>query len=873
MCSVDSGSNLESLIKSQFASVEVVYLERGVFSESEGLLALRGLTCHSEQPILEELVAKKHLCLASSAALLKHLVESCGISFLPNTLHLDFRAAEDLLLLDPLTIGSLELLEPNTHSQIPSSSKITNAKVKSLFDVLNHTRTPQGARLLKRNLIQAPSDLNTIQFRQSCVREMLRDEKLYFGLSAALQAFSDIDPILSHFTLLSTPTKQPKAPSTSSSGPTRKEGGRTSLNALQLISHASSPTNILKKAHSTILTLLKFKRSLNGLPALRTLISNSTHPFFTALAVTLNDSNLEAISTILDDCMADSAQTTDNGVVSIQQRKSVQQRDVIYALKDGINGFLDAARRVYAERLEDIENTVGEYKQAFPELALQLTQNATRGFFLRISDVKTGSMAANARARPFVASRSEDDSDSESEPLTAPSTTPSRPHGPPSASNLPTMFILRARSRHHIEFTTEDLVSLNVRLSEARNEIVLLTSELLESVQSNIRERIGCLYKFGEAIALLDMLFSFATYVTLSPEHCCCPELVIPSHESHITIHRGFHPLILAQSPAATSAFASSSSTPSNHSSASKRVYSNTIRSSKSSSYVHIITGGNNSGKTTLLLQTAVLTLMAHMGCYIPATFASISLVDRILTRTGSENAEMVTADAGANSSSFFKEMRIASYILDSAGPHSLVLLDELGKSTNSDDGVPICFAIVERLISRRIQTLFATHFLELASKLQGMYAAVLVHRMDSTSTFDARTGKEAKEHNYTMVDGCEQDTGYGTLLASDAGWPTSVIVRATEIRALEASRDAMQASHPHLTRNSLNSSAHESYDNNDERSPSNSSDISRLKRAVFDQLRIAKLSEMSSLDLSVFLHRLASQYKQKRDALSGQAN
>lgn len=870
MCSMDVGSSLERLIKSQLASVEVVYLERGLFSESEGLLALRGLTCHSEQPILEELIAKKHLCLASAAALLKHLTEACGIVFLANTLHLDFRAAEDLLLVDPLTIRSLELLEPNIaslYSQASTSIKTTGAKVKSLFDVLNHTRTPQGARLLKRNLIQAPSDLATIQFRQSCVKEILSDEKLYFGLSTTLQAFNDIDPVLSHFIRLSAPLKSNATSSASSTTHSRKEHERTPLNALQIISNSSSQKNILQKAHSTITTLLKFKRSLNGLPTLRTLISNSTHPFFTALADTLNDPNLEAISTTLDDSMTDTAQSTGNGVLSIQPRKSVQQRDVIYALKDGINGLLDVARRVYSERIEDIDTLVEEYKQDFPDLALQVAHNATRGVHLRITESKSTSSgfgtATTSRQRSFEASGIEDDSDSELEPSVA----PSRSHASSTVSSLPALFIMRARNRNRIEFTTEDLVSLNVRLTEARNEIVLLTSQLLESVQNEIRERIGCLYKFGEAIALLDMLFAFATYVTLSPEPCCCPELVKPSHESHITILRGFHPLVLAQNGAPK--FVASSSAPSNHAGTAKRVYPNTIRCSKTGSYVHIITGGNNSGKTTLLLQIAVLTLMAHMGCYIPATFASIALIDRILTHIGTEHEEMVTADASANSSSFFKEMRIASYILDSAGPHSLVFLDELGKSTNSDDGGPICFAIVERLISRRIQTFFATHFLDLASTLQSMYASVLVHRMDSTSAFDARTGKETKENNFTLVDGCEQDTGYGTVLASDAGWPSSVIARATEIRAHEAmAREGAQRNVQQAPSAGPLHFGHRT-EVNGEQHASTSTEMLRLKRFAFEQLRIAKWSEMSSSDLSVFLHRLASQYKQKRDSLS----
>lgn len=859
----DAGSNLERVLQSNFPSVEVVKLERSVFGESEGLLALRGLVCPSEQPTLEELIAKKHLCLASSAALLTHLTEACNVTFLPNTLDVQFCAGEGLLLLDPLTVRSLELLEPNISSSAAHSSSMTGARIKSLFDVLNHTRTPQGARLLKCNLIQAPSDINTIRFRQSCVKEILNDETLYFGLSTALQAFSDIDPVLSLFSRSSLPPSR-KSSTTASNAIRRFDSFMpTASHTTQPTSNSTSDKNILHLAYSKISTLLRFKRSLNGLPTLRQLISDSKHPFFVALSETLSDPNLEVISDVIDESMADTSQALGTGAFKIQARKSIQQRDVIYALKDGIYGLLDAARQVYKERLEDTEELAAGYKQEFPALGLQLVHNASRGYHLRITESKnhkkstTNSTRANIAADEALEDYFEDEN-SDSEFGTSAGSHSS--HTLPFISTLPDIFILRAKNRNRLEFTTEGLVAMNSRLTEARTEIVLITSQLLDEVQDTIRERVSCLYKFGESIALLDMLFAFATYVTLSPVPCCIPEFSQPSHDSHIQIVKGYHPLILALHGTPLSSPSSSAAT--SELSSMKQAHPNTIRSSKAGSYVHIITGRNNSGKTTFLTQTGVLVLLAHMGSYIPATFASITLTDRILTRIGNEDETIATADAGANSSSFYKEMRIAGYILESATSNSVVLLDELGKSTDTDDGLPICFAITERLISRNVQTFFATHFLELASSIQAMYASVFVHRMDCVAKMDAKTGKETRECNFTLVDGCEMDSGYGTQLASEAGWPQCAITLAEKVRLIEGGGIDFGAQPLDPSSSLLVRTARAE-------SRGGQTDIARLKRMVYEQLKIAKQSDMTSLDLSLFLHRLATRYREKMNELN----
>lgn len=823
-------------------------MERKCFSESSGESLLKELVCSTDRPTFEVLVSQKYLCLAASAALLPYLNEERDTSFLPHTLQLDFRTGDGFLMLDPMTIKCLELVEPNTTTSVVHRPRTDPKSIKSLFDVLNHTITPQGARFLKFNLLQPPTDVDTIRFRQSFIQEVLGSEELYFGVSKALLAFGDIDALLNHFVRASTPSiASKKTSSLAQEARMARQNGRENSSAShprtsnrKKTTASDSTSTKLLDAQRRVLTILKLKRSLNGLVQLQEVVDMSQHPFFLAIKKTLSHPDLVFLRSLLAESMADITKS------ATPSKRTIQKLDVIFALKEGLNGLLDAARKVHSERLEDIQLLLGDYIRDFPELNLQQAFNASRGYFLRISESsdpkKDSETKGTGNHRNLTAELTRrsilgDDSEYEDLEVSAPSQMANS-----FIQGLPEMFILRTKVEKRIEFTTEDLVALNVRLTEATNEVVLLTSQLLESIQQEICQKMGCLYKLRETIALLDMLLSFATFVTLCPEPCCCPSIFENGPQGHIQIVRGFHPIILAQTGGRTSNLSKSSTSSSNTAAlpvqlenSDRRAVPNNVRSSKSGTFVHIITGRNNSGKTTFLLQTASLIIMAHMGCYIPAASASICTVDRILSRITHQDNVIVTSDATANSSAFYHEMSETAYILASATPNSLVLLDEIGKSTSSEDGLPICFAVCEDLIARNVTTFFATHFLELASKLEEMYAPVLVHRMTS----DAAGGVQ-----HQLREGCEEDSGYGLELAAQAGWPRDVIETAFHIK------DTLRKS----DKGSLEDSRR--------------TKIDRLQRNVLDQLRYANSAGMDSLALHVFLHKLAVRFREKMNEL-----
>jgi DNA mismatch repair protein MSH4 len=345
-------------------------------------------------------------------------------------------------------------------------------------------------------------------------------------------------------------------------------------------------------------------------------------------------------------------------------------------------------------------------------------------------------------------------------------------------------------------------------------------------------------------------MYSFATYVTLSPESCCCPKFLEDSSLDHIQIVKGYHPLILARSNKNT--LSQNSTAKSADPSSGSQTVPNDIKTSKKGAFCSIITGRNNSGKTTYLLQIGTLIVMAHMGCYIPASFASLSLVDRLLTRISSQDVVVATSDPMANSSAFYKEMCDTAYILHSASPKSVILLDEIGRSTSSDDGVPICLAICESLIERKITTFFATHFLDMASKLQDLYPEVLVHTMTCNQTISSLRGDSSIQYSFRMEEGVQDDSAYGIDLASDAGWPSDTIALARYLRDhdTELHGNDRQVSIEYSRR----------------------AKMVRLQRNITEQILIAKRSNMDSVNLHLFLHKLATRYREKLNQITDQS-
>ena len=189
------------------------------------------------------------------------------------------------------------------------------------------------------------------------------------------------------------------------------------------------------------------------------------------------------------------------------------------------------------------------------------------------------------------------------------------------------------------------------------------------------------------------------------------------------------------------------------------------------SQQVIIITGPNMAGKSALLRQTALITLLAQIGCFVPAESARIGLVDKIFTRVGASD------NISVGESTFMVEMNEAADILNNLSPRSLVLFDELGRGTSTYDGISIAWAIVEHIHEHpkaKARTLFATHYHELNEMEKSFKRIknynVSVKEVDNKVIFLRKLERGGSEHSF------------GIHVAKLAGMPKSIVKRANTI-------------------------------------------------------------------------------------------
>ncbi|KAI4089298.1 MAG: hypothetical protein LQ344_005516 [Seirophora lacunosa] len=311
--------------------------------------------------------------------------------------------------------------------------------------------------------------------------------------------------------------------------------------------------------------------------------------------------------------------------------------------------------------------------------------------------------------------------------------------------NLPDVFINVFRRKSVIECQTLDLLKINQKIIDSHNEILQLSDGAIQDLIDRVRENIAPLFKTCEAIALLDILASFAQLVTT--HDYCKPELT-----ETFAIKSGRHPLrekIQAEPFVPNDAFADQQSR------------------------FQIITGCNMSGKSTYIRSLALMTIIAQIGCFVPATYASFPIRHQLFARISSADDDAVEA----NVSTFASEMREMAFILRNIDRRSLVVVDELGRGTSTRDGLTIAIAIAEALVESGALVWFATHFRELAHVLSERSGVVNLHlAVDMSETHDRMTML------YRVQDGYVRETHYGIAMAKVAGLPADVIEIAEKV-------------------------------------------------------------------------------------------
>ena len=310
-------------------------------------------------------------------------------------------------------------------------------------------------------------------------------------------------------------------------------------------------------------------------------------------------------------------------------------------------------------------------------------------------------------------------------------------------------------------YMTPELHEIEETVLGAQEKSVRLEQGLFIEIRDFLSGQISRMQRTAEALKTLDALLSLATAAVR--HHYVRPKI---TEDGVLDIQNGRHPVV------------------EDGLSGEEPFVPNSTLMDCEDNRMLIITGPNMAGKSTYMRQVALITLMAHMGSFVPADSARIGIVDRIFTRVGASD------DLASGQSTFMVEMNEMAHILRSATPRSLIVLDEIGRGTSTFDGLSIAWAVVEYLVDKQkigAKTLFATHYHEL-SELEGSLPGVVNYRIS------------VKEHGENVIflrkiERGGADKSFGIHVAHLAGLPRPVIMRAHEILARIEANDVNQAS------------------------------------------------------------------------------
>ncbi|KAL8207750.1 hypothetical protein R6Q57_007162 [Mikania cordata] len=626
----DGMVGVSELVDKFYSSIRKVTMVRGCFDDTRGAVLVKSLAAKEPSALgLDTYYKQYYLCLAAAAATIKWIEAEKGIIIMNHSLVVTFNGSFDHMSIDATSVHNLEIIEP-LHSTLLG----TSSKKKSLFQTLKSTRTTGGTRLLRANLLQPLKDTETIKARLDCLDELMTNEQLFFGLSQALRKFpKETDKVLCHFC----------------------------FKAKKVTNEVIGIDNA-RKSQLLISSIIVLKTALDALPLLSTVLKDANSFLLGNIykSVCENDKYASIRKRIGDVIDEDVLHTRVPFVARTQQ---------CFAIKAGIDGFLDIARRSFCDTSEAIHNLANKYREDFKLPNLKIPFNNRHGFYFSIpqKDIQ---------------------------------------------GKLPSKFIQVMKHGNSIHCSTLDLASLNARNKSAAKECYLHTETCLEVVMAKMLDLLCLLIEHGP-----------------------------------LAIDAGRHPIL---------------------ESVHNDFVPNNIFLSEASSMV-IVMGPNMSGKSTYLQQICLIVILAQIGCYIPARFATLRVVDRVFTRMGTvDNLE-------SNSSTFMTEMKETAFILQNISERSLVVMDELGRATSSSDGFAIAWSCCEKLLALKVYTVFATH-MENLSALATMYPNVKILH------FDVEVKNNRLDFKFELKDGSRHVAHYGLLLAGVAGLPSSVIESARNI-------------------------------------------------------------------------------------------
>lgn len=314
-------------------------------------------------------------------------------------------------------------------------------------------------------------------------------------------------------------------------------------------------------------------------------------------------------------------------------------------------------------------------------------------------------------------------------------------------SMVPDTYIRKQTLTNCERFITQELKDVEGRILGAKDRAVAMEFSIFDNIRKTVADNLERIQNTAKAIATLDVLTSFANVA--SDNRYIRPEITL---SSSIKIKDSRHPVVevlLKDSP----------------------FVPNDVNLDCENERVAIITGPNMAGKSTYMRQIALIVLMAQIGCFVPASYAEIGIVDSIFTRVGASD------DLASGQSTFMVEMSEVANIVKNATSKSLLILDEIGRGTSTFDGMSIARAVLEYCADKKklgAKTLFATHYHELT---------IMEQLLDGVRNYSIAVKKRGDDITFLrrIIPGGADDS-YGIEVAKLAGVPQSIINRAKEI-------------------------------------------------------------------------------------------
>ncbi|XP_075642758.1 DNA mismatch repair protein MSH4 [Castanea sativa] len=457
----DGMVGVSELVDRFYATVKKVVMGRGCFDDTKGAVLIKNLAAKEPSALgLDTYYKQYYLCLAATAATIKWTEAEKGVIVTNHSLLVTFNGSFDHMNIDATSVQNLEIIEP-LHSTLWGTSN----KKRSLLHMLKTTKTIGGTRLLRANLLQPLKDIETINARLDCLDELMSNEQLFFGLSQVLRKFpKETDRVLCHFCF------KPKK-----------------------VTNGVLGIDYARRSQMLISSIILLKTALDALPLLSKALKDAKSFLLENVYKSICENEKYAsirkrIGEVIDE---DVLHARVPFVARTQQ---------CFAVKAGIDGLLDIARRSFCDTSEAIHNLATKYREDFKLPNLKLPFNSRQGFYFSIpqKDIQ---------------------------------------------GKLPSKFIQVLKHGNNIHCSTLELASLNVRNKSAAAECYIRTEVCLEALLDAIREDVSVLTLLAEVLCLLDMIVnSFAHTISTKPvDRYTRPEF---TDNGPMAIDAGRHPIL-----------------------------------------------------------------------------------------------------------------------------------------------------------------------------------------------------------------------------------------------------------------------------------------------------------------------------------------